>query len=396
MRLRDRAGMIPRNNWDYGWRTLFGALEGIRQGVTRAPHVEDVFQQPPIWTKSGRASLYAILKSLNLPPGAQIGVPLFCCSVVFNAIHQAGLTPRFIDSDLDDCNLSIEDLHRKYAGLAAIIAVHMFGHPCDMDAIVATADGLPVIEDCAQSLFSTYKGRLTGLLSTASFFSFRCGKYISAGEGSAVFCRDPYLHSRIQQTVSSFDKWSIPSMVADSLMTFAKATLYHRPWYGLLGHPIGMRLDAKLNLTAKDGFTTSRIAASHLALVDRRIPCFQESISIQREHAHRLLKALEPGSFGLPSEDSRGSTNWFQFALRLRSKDQRDTMAAYLFSQGIDTAKYLDGIADEARSAYGYQGDCPNAELLSKTVLLVPIHYTLSVSDIEHIARCINSGSRLI
>ena len=56
---------------------------------------------------------------------------------------------------------------------------------------------------------------------------------------------------------------------------------------------------------------------------------------------------------------------------------QRDKMAEYLLDQGIDTSKYLDDIADEARSNYGYKGDCPNAEQLSKTVLLVPIHHNL-------------------
>jgi dTDP-4-amino-4,6-dideoxygalactose transaminase len=71
-------------------------------------------------------------------------------------------------------------------------------------------------------------------------------------------------------------------------------------------------------------------------------------------------------------------------------------MADYLFAEGIDTAKYLDTIVEEARSTYGYQGDCPNAELLSRTILLVPIHYTLQVSDIEHIAVSINEGFELI
>ena len=52
----------------------------------------------PVWTNAGRTSLFAILKALDLPPGAEVGVPLFCCSVVFDAIRQAGLKPRFIDS----------------------------------------------------------------------------------------------------------------------------------------------------------------------------------------------------------------------------------------------------------------------------------------------------------
>jgi len=395
MKLRDRINLIPRNNWDYGLKALFGSLASASQKSMQAPNTKNIFQQDPIWTTSGRTSLYAILKALDLPAGAKVGVPLFCCSVVFDAIHQAGLTPRFIDSNIDDYNLSVEDLHKKRSDLAAVVAVHMFGKPCDMDAIIPVADTLPVIEDCAQSVFSAYKGRQAGLLSTASFFSFRTGKYISAGEGSAIFCKDEELHKKIERVIDSFDEWSSLNMIINSFSTFAKATLYNRPLYGLIGYPIGMRLDKKLNLTAKDGFELGKIASTHLALIDKRIAHFQEKIDIQREHAHMLLNAVLPSNFSLLSENDGYFRNWFQFALGFQNTNQRDAMADYLFSQGIDTSKYLDTIADEARTDYGYEGDCPNAELLSKTVLLVPIHYTLHTKDLEHIARSINEGSRL-
>ena len=396
LKLCDHSKLIPRNNWDYGFKALFSTLAGVRKNTSQAPKTENIFHQNPIWTNSGRTSLYAILKSLELPAGAKVGVPLFCCSVVFNAICQAGLSPCFLDSNIDDCNISVEDLRKKRGDLAAIVAVHMFGKPCDIDAICAIAGSMPVIEDCAQSIFSTYKGNQTGLLSTASFFSFRCGKYISAGEGSAIFCKELELQKKIERIVNSFESWSALKMSIDSLLTFVKATLYNRPWYGLIGYPIGMRLDKKLNLTAKDGFVAGKIAPTYLGLIDGRIDHFQEKINFQREHAHRLLDAVVPGNFILPSEDKGCLSNWFQFALRFQNTQQRDVMADYLFNRGIDTSKYLDNIADEAHSNYGYTGDCPNAELLSKTILLVPIHYSLRNSDIEHIARSINEGSQII
>ena len=394
MKLRDRIQMIPRNNWDYGFPALFNALAGINKSTSQVKALEEFFQQNPIWTNSGRTSIYAILKALDLPAGAKVGVPLFCCSVVFEAICQAGLSPCFIDSNLEDYNLSADDLRKKKDDLSAVVVVHMFGNPCDMDEIMEAAGAIPVIEDCAQSIFSTYKEKPTGLLSTASFFSFRCGKYISAGEGSAIFCREPELRRKIRQIVDSFESWSMLMMFTNALSTFVKATLYNRPWYGLLGYPVGMRLDKKLNLTAKGGFETGRIASTHLALIDARIPRFQDKIAIQRYHAHMLLKSVVPDHFGLPSEGEDRSRNWFQFPLQFHNTEQRDGMADYLFSQGIDTAKYLDDIADEARAHYGYNGDCPNAELLSKTVLLVPIHYTLSAFDIDRIAQGIKGGSQ--
>jgi perosamine synthetase len=388
--------LIPRNHWDYGFSALFSAFAGMSNHITAAPNVENIFQNKAVWTNSGRTSLYAILKSMKLPIGAKVGVPLFCCSVVFDTISRAGLSPVFIDSNINDCNISIEDFQKKRADLVAVIAVHMFGKPCDMNSVIAIAGTMPVIEDCAQSIFSTYKGKQTGLLSTASFFSFRCGKYISAGEGSAIFCRDLELQKEIERIVNSFESGSILKMFIDALLTFSKATLYSRPWYGLIGYPVGMRLDKKLNLTAKDGFETGKIASTHLALINERIACFQEKIEIQKAHAELLLNAVAPGKFSLPCLGYDCSSNWYQFALRFQNTKQRNKMADYLLHQGIDTAKYLDDIADETRSKYGYEGDCPNAELLSKTILLVPIHYSLCNADIEHIARSINKGSQII
>jgi perosamine synthetase len=396
MNIHDHINLIPRNNWDYGGKALFDSIAGLSGNSEKAPNIEKTFNQKPVWTNSGRTSLYAILKSLELPQGASVGVPLFCCSVVFDAICQAGLSPRFLDSNINDFNISVEDLHTKLIDLSAVIAVHMFGNPCDLDAIIASAGNKPLIEDCAQSVFSTYKGKMTGTLSTASFFSFRCGKYISAGEGSAIFCRDSELKKKIERITNSFKSWSPLEMLADSLLTFIKATLYNRPWYGLIGNPIGMRLDKKMNLTAKDGFTTRKIASTHLRLIDARITNFQEKIILQREHAHFLLDAIVPGYFELPSNGMDCSNNWYQFALRFQNQDQRDAMAFYLMNHGIDTSKYLDNIVDEARSTYGYHGDCPNAEQLSKTVLLVPISYKLNTFDMKHIARSINEGARII
>ena len=111
--------------------------------LSQAPNLINIFQQDPIWTNTGRTSLYAILKAMELPAGAKIGVPLFCCSVVFNAICQAGLSPCFIDSNMEDCNLSVDDLRKKRPDLAAVVAVHMFGKPCDMDAILDVAGNYP-------------------------------------------------------------------------------------------------------------------------------------------------------------------------------------------------------------------------------------------------------------
>lgn len=392
MTIFNKIKLIPRNNWDYGFFALVNAITGSILRKMPAVKVESFFLTKPVWTMSGRSSLYAILKALSLSANSQVGVPLFCCPVVFDAIRQAGCQPYFLDCNDNDYNLSPEDFERKRNGLSALVAVHMFGNPCDMDKINFVAQGIPVIEDCAQSIYSKYKGRYTGFLSTSSFFSFRCGKYISAGEGSAIFCNDSNLQRKVEQVVSEFKSSGMISSIMHSFITYIKALFYSRPLYGTIGYPVGIRLDKKLNLTAKEGFEKRKIAPGDLWLANKRIPKFQKKIERQRRNAQLLNEHINIPNVILSYENKDCVWNWFQFPLRFPNSESRDAMAEHLWKNGIDSAKYLDNIVDIVKEDYGYiTGDCPNAERFSKTVLLIPIHYTLKEKEIISISEIVNS-----
>ena len=365
----------------------------FRDGLDLAGIFERIFGQRPILTTSGRASLYAILKSLNLGEGSYVGVPLYCCPVVFDAIEQAGLVPKFIDINLADYNVSAADLEKKSNHLSAVVVVHMFGHPADMDLISKVCGDIPILEDCAQSLFSKYKGRYTGFESTASFYSFRSGKYISAGEGSAIFCSNSSLQSGIKDLVEGFEEWSVLQEISHCSATFMKSFFYQKPWYGLFGSQIGRMLDKRLNLTAKTGFECRQISKGDSAIIGRRIEGFIREVNKQRENALALLRRIRIEEAVLPMEREGCFSNYYQFAIRFRDRDQRDFVAEYLLRSGIDSAKYLDEVVDLARDRYGYSRDCPNAELASKAVLAVPHHYTLSDKELNYIADTLNKAA---
>ena len=393
--IHEKIGLIPRYNWDYRLFDLSKALPAaFRDGLDLAGTFERIFGQRPILTTSGRASLYAILKSLNLVEGSYVGVPLFCCPVVFDAIEQAGLVPKFIDINLADYNVSAADLEKKSNHLSAVVVVHMFGHPADMDLISKVCGDIPIVEDCAQSLFSKYKGRYTGFESTASFYSFRSGKYISAGEGSAIFCSDSSLQSAIKDLVEGFEEWSVLQEISHCSATFMKSFFYQKPWYGLFGSPIGRMLDKNLNLTAKNGFECRQISRCDSAIIGRRIEGFIKEVNKQRENALALLRKIRIEEAILPIEREGCFSNYYQFAIRFPGQNQRDFVAEYLLKSGIDSAKYLDDVVDLARNRYGYTGDCPNAELSSKTVLVIPHHYTLSDKELNYIADTLNGAGR--
>lgn len=390
--------LIPRNNWDYRLEHLCRAIQGnwARSSRVESAALRSFADGEVMLTGSGRASLFAILKGLNLPKNAEVGVPLFCCSVVFEAIHQAGFRPRFLDISERDFNLAATDLEKKRDGLSAILLVHMFGNPADVEAIEVGAGDVPLIEDCAQSLFSSYHGRPTGTLTQASFFSFRSGKYLSAGEGSAICCRDAALAARIKEVVAGFSRSSKMQFFRRHVGTYVKSALYHRPWYGMFSYPLGRFLDKRMNLTAKDGFVAETMPPGTLQVVIDRLPVFRQAIERQRQNAHFVLDQLSVRGVGLPSENPGCLSNWFQFAVRFKSAAERDKVANFLFRRGIDTARYLHDIVDVACARYGYQGDCPTAELCSQTTLLIPIYYTLTQRDLEHIVDSANRATEFL
>ncbi|MGD9973277.1 MAG: DegT/DnrJ/EryC1/StrS family aminotransferase [Desulfatirhabdiaceae bacterium] len=394
-----KSSLIPRYNWDYLFVDfLKAAAASLKERSYDSESFALIFGSNPIYTMSGRASLYTILKALNLTEGSKVGVPLFCCPVVFEAIIQARLLPMFMDIQADDYNISAVDIEKKRKELSAVIVPHMFGFPADMDAIHEVCGNIPIIEDCAHSLFSMYNSKYTGTLSTASFFSFRSGKYISAGEGSAIIAQDKSLSDKIKGIVSTYQKKKVHQEILHCASTYVKSKLYNRPLYGTAGYPIGRRLDQKLNLSDKTGFTTGRIAKSDLEILYDRLPDFQKKIEKQRENSLFLLKKinLNLNNILLPIEKSYCRSNYYQFVLKFQCTEHRDMMADYLFRSGIDSAKYLDDITISARNLYGYRGGCITAELCSKRVLAIPNHYTLSKEDLDHIASTLNKGKQLL
>jgi hypothetical protein len=171
-----------------------------------------------------------------------------------------------------------------------------------------------------------------------------------------------------------------------------KSFFYQKPWYGLFGSPIGRMLDKRLNLTAKTGFILKQISKCDSQTIDRRINTFLEKINKQRQNALVLLRKIRIEQAILPIEKEDCISNYYQFAIRFRDSDQRNILAEYLLKSGIDSAKYLDDVVDLTRNRYGYTGDCPNAELSSKTVLVIPHHYTLSDKELNYIAGTLNEA----
>jgi 8-amino-3,8-dideoxy-alpha-D-manno-octulosonate transaminase len=147
---------------------------------------------------SGTAALQTALAALQIGPGDEVILPAWTWHSCFNAIVLAGALPVFAEID-ESFNIHAEDIESKItAHTKLIMAVHLQGNPCDMDRILAIArkHGIRVLEDCAQSVGASYKGRPLGSWGDIGIFSLQLNKTITAGEGGAVVTNDPVLFER--------------------------------------------------------------------------------------------------------------------------------------------------------------------------------------------------------
>ena len=144
------------------------------------------------------AALFLSLKALDLPRGARVLIPAFTFAAVPSAVVHADCLPVLVEVgsnyrvDMADFAAKLDD------SIAAVLISHMRGHTSDMDAIMALCDarGIPVIEDAAHSLGTTWKGQNIGTIGKIGCFSFQSYKLVNAGEGGILITDDPELAAR--------------------------------------------------------------------------------------------------------------------------------------------------------------------------------------------------------
>lgn len=147
-----------------------------------------------IAVNSGTSALYIIFKYLDLQPGDEVIVPSLTFIASASQAIQLGAKPVFVECDPHNFTLDVEDLRAKITEKTrAIVAVHLYGHPVDMDPIMELAEknNIYVIEDCAQSHGSKYKGRITGSIGHFAAFSFFPSKIMNVcGDGGMILTND--------------------------------------------------------------------------------------------------------------------------------------------------------------------------------------------------------------
>jgi perosamine synthetase len=144
-------------------------------------------------TQSGTAAIHMALHELGIGPGDEVIVPALTFIATVNPVMYVGATPVFVDVDPKTWNIDPKEVEKAITPKTkAIMPVHLYGNPCDMDSLMAISDkyGIPVIEDATESLGATYKGRKTGTFGIFGIFSFNGNKIITTGGGGMITTND--------------------------------------------------------------------------------------------------------------------------------------------------------------------------------------------------------------
>jgi len=211
---------------DTGWVSSVGAyvdrFERDLREVTGAPFA--------VATVNGTAALHVCLLLAGVRPGDEVLIPALTFIATANAVSYACATPHFVESEehtlgvdadaLESYLLEVAELRnegcfnrRTGARIRALVAMHVFGHPCDLDALASLAARwrLVLVEDAAESLGSSYRGRHTGNVGQLAALSFNGNKVVTTGGGGAILTQDPELGRRakhITTTARVPHRWS--------------------------------------------------------------------------------------------------------------------------------------------------------------------------------------------
>jgi len=338
-------------------------LEVLESGMlAQGPRVaafEDAFTQltgarHAIATSSGTTGLHLALMAHGIGPGDEVITSPFTFIASVNTILFTGATPVFADIDEGSFNIDPRAIEAAITPRTkALMPVHLYGQPCDMDEITALArkNGLAIIEDAAQSIGATYRGRQTGTFGTG-VFSLYATKNVMTGEGGMITTDDDH--------------------IADQCRLLRNHGMRKRYQYEMLGY--NFRL-------------TDLLAAIGLAQLGR----LTEATARRRANARFLNGQIE--SVATPSVKEGREHVWHQYTVRVPEGMDRDGAVKRLDAAGIGTGIFYPGGAHQFAHIKEVVGDVemPVTDRVSASVISLPVHPLLEQPDLERIAAAVNA-----
>lgn len=318
-----------------------------------------------IGVNSATAALHLALRIFGFPRGKKVLVPTMTFSATASAILYNDLIPIFVDSDYNTLVMSLDDLDKKYdKDCVAIMPVHYAGHPVPMEKLVPWAKerNLKIIEDCAHTTGSLYKGTNLGLWGDIGCFSFEEKKLMTTGDGGMMVTNEPGLFKDVKAmrwVGIDKDNWK----TAQSYTEMNKDA-YH--WFyelNVLGWKYNMN-----DLAASIGL-------AQLERLDQMNKRRSEIIKIYMDGIRELktIKSL------LPFEPEKYVYQMFG----IRS-ERKDDLILYLKSKGIATGCHYTPLSMQPLFK-PYSSPCPVAEGEYYKMITLPLHAELTNEEVNFI-----------
>jgi perosamine synthetase len=368
--------MIPVFEPDIGEDEVEGVLAALKRGEisgsfgTAIPDFERLFAdyvgcKHGVAMSSGTTALHAAVAAAGIGPGDEVLVSALTNIATALAVAHNGAIPVPVDSEATTWNLDLDLVERAITPRTrAIIPVHIYGHPVDMDRLMRIADAhkLLVIEDCAESHGATVRGRMTGGFGQMGCFSFYANKIITTGEGGMVTTNDDALAERLRLLRN---------------LAFTKPRFRHE----VLGYNFRM---------------TGMQAGMGIAQV-RRIESVIDGKRRMAAAYNRALSRLE--WLQLPAEEDWARNVYWMYAVVLRpgSGLERADVVRHLEKSGVETRTFFCPMNDQPalQRLAGFRAvPCPVAQGLWERGFYLPSSTKLTEAEIGHVASALASAER--
>ncbi len=299
---------------------------------------------------SGTDALVLALRALDIGAGDEVIVPAYTFFATAGTVMSLGAMPTFVDIDPVTYEMDVAQIEARITPKTkAIIPVHLYGHPANMDPILelARSHGLKVIEDNAQAFGATYRGKKTGSLGDIGCLSFFPTKNLGAfGDGGMVVTNNPALADRMRM-----------------LRTHGWKKKYYSEEVGY----------------------NSRLDALQAAILQAKLPHVDSWNEKRRAIAQRYSEQLTRLGITTPVECDWGKHVYHLYIIR---SDRRDELQAFLKQKGIASEVYYPlppHLSTPCRKLGYREGDFPHAERASRETVALPLYPELTQKQQEEV-----------
>ena len=301
---------------------------------------------------SGTAALQAALLALDVKYGDEVLLPSFTFVATANAVISVGAKPVFVDILKENYTMDPNDLKKKITKKSkVIIPVHLYGNVAYMNQLneIAKKNNLKIIEDAAQSLGSTYKGKHTGTFSELGCYSLYPAKVMTAGEGGFIVTNSKKLLEKLR-------------MIRNHGMVHG----YDTQVFGL-----NLRLP--------------ELSAAIAKIQIKKLPSF---LIKRRKNAKILSELISDLNIEIPTERKNEKVNWYLYTIATKN---RDKLLKKLNSKGIGAAAYYPTPVHKT-PFYNKKIKLSVTDWAASHVLSLPIHPLVTTKNIEFIAKTIRES----